>query len=214
MGIVFIDDSSRLVIRSLFYFYGNAASEALAKKIADDIAHYWNEPDVFIRGHQVCFDIEGFYAPDLLPDTVWYNDDPSKNFFRIEDYSQIDISFVDGIGSNTGYFKLANLLHTGTTAAHEYGHTIGLHHPHILDIRGTGTPGIMYPRGTIVDVEFQYNPGAIAGDGANGGTMDATKRKVTEADIYALNLHQFNFNRKPVHTIGEFSSVYHQQHVQ
>jgi hypothetical protein len=56
---------------------------------------------------------------------------------------------VDGIQCNTGYFKLDNLINNSTTAAHEYGHTIGLDHPEQLDIRGMGQPGIMYPRGTI-----------------------------------------------------------------
>jgi hypothetical protein len=213
MGIIFIDHANRLVIKSVFYFYGNAASEAIAQQIAHDIARYWNQPEVHINGRPVHFDIQGFYAPDVKPETVWYSDDAAKNFFRIEEYSEVDISFVDGIGSNTGYFKLANLLHTGTTAAHEYGHTIGLHHPQQLDIRGQGAPGIMYPRGTIVDADFQYNPAAPAGVGELGGTMDAAKRSVTEADILALKLHRYNFSKQAVHAIGDFSSVYHQAHI-
>lgn len=213
MGILFIDPTNRLVIKSVFYFYGNAASEALAQQIAQDIARYWNQPEVSINDRLVHFDIQGFYTPDIQPETVWYNDDAAKNFFRIEEYCELDISFVDGIGSNTGYFKLANILHTGTTAAHEYGHTLGLHHPHQLDIRGQGEPGIMYPRGTIVDADFQYNPAAPAGVGELGGTMDAAKRRVTEGDILALKLHRYNFAKRAVHPIGGFSSVYHEAHI-
>ena len=82
---------------------------------------------------------------------------PRNNFFRIEEFATGNISFTDGIGSNSGYFKLENLYKGSTTAAHEYGHTIGLEHPVILDIRGKGQPGIMYPRGTLVDPQFQYD---------------------------------------------------------
>lgn len=213
MGIVFLDDRQQIVIRSLFFFYGSAASHELSLKIANDISGYWNEPKAVVNGRRVIFDIRGYYEPGLLPETVWYNDDPAKNFFRIESYSELDISFVDGIGSNTGYFKLDNLLHTGTTAAHEYGHTIGLQHPALLDIRGTGAPGMMYPRGTIVDAEFQYNPEAPAGVGSLGGTMDAAKRKVTAGDIALLNLHRFSFKKGQVYQVGQFTSIYHGQHV-
>lgn len=212
MGILFLDEQNRLVIRSVFYFYGNAADKDLSLRIANDIAAFWNAPRAVVNGHEVYFDIEGNFAPAIQPETVWYNTDPAKNFFRIEEFSTIDISFVDGIGSNTGYFKLANLLHTGTTAAHEYGHSLGLHHPATLDIRGSGQPGIMYPRGTIVDAGYQYNPAAPAGVGHLGGTMDAAKRRVTQQDIHALRLHRYVLKPGKIHQVGEFSSMFHQAH--
>ncbi|RZM05740.1 MAG: hypothetical protein EOO88_54450 [Pedobacter sp.] len=138
-------------------------------------------------------------------------DDPSLNFFRIETYAHGNISFVDGLGCNTGYFKLDNLLQTGSTIAHEYGHTIGLPHPDILDVRGSGIPGIMYPRGTIVDAPFQYNPSAQAGDSTNGGTMHPRFRQVLAEDIQLLKLHRVSF-RDNKGTIGEFSSMWHPDH--
>lgn len=212
MGILFIDQLGRLQLKSDFYFYGAAASPDLAQIVANDIARYWNMPNATVNGYPLHFEIRGFYSPDLPPETVWYNTDPVNNYFRIEEYCALDISFVDDIGSNTGYFKLANLLHTGTTAAHEYGHTLGLEHPDQLDIRGQGAPGIMYPRGTVVDANYQYNPLADAGDGPMGGTMDATKRVVTLQDIEALGLHKFSFKNQAAHIIGGFSSQYHEAH--
>ena len=203
------------MIRSVFHFYGDAASHAVAIQIADDIATHWNEPraTVVIRHEefQLTFHIEGVYAPDLKPETVWYNDNPRHNYFRIEDFAVDNISFVDGIGSNTGYFKLDNLLQTSTTSAHEYGHTIGLVHPKVLDIRGKGVPGIMYPRGTITDQQFQYDPLALPGN--PGGTMNPHFRKVLPSDIEDLKLHKLFFDEHHRAMLGEFSSLYHQQHL-
>jgi len=205
--------TNRLVIHSVFFFYGDMASAELSQQIANDIATHWNEPKatVTIKGepYEVQFDIDGIYEPDLDPEKVWYNDNPRFNFFRIEEYVMGDISFVDGIGCNTGYFKLANLLQTSTTAAHEYGHTLGLVHPDDLDIRGKGIPGIMYPRGTICDPHFQYDPAIAAGE--KGGTMNPVHRKVLPEDIADLKLSRLLFtNGRAV--VGEFSSLYHEKH--
>ncbi len=203
-----------LIIRSLLYFYGGAADKALAIQIAEDIAVTWNAPatKVRIRGelYTVRFDIEGCYKPDLQPAAVWHNTDPRLNFFRIEEYSQHDISSVDGLGCNTGYFKLGNLLNHSTTAAHEYGHTLGLDHPKDLDIRGKGQPGIMYPRGTLCDPAYQYDPAAAAG--GPGGTLNPFTRKVLDSDIAGLRLSRLSFDGRAQSILGEFSSFFHQKH--
>lgn len=206
--------SHRLTIRSILCFYGGAASSHLAIQIADDISATWNEPQasVKIRGelYAVRFEIEGRYDPELPPASVWHNTDPRLNFFRIEEFSAHDISSVDGLGCNTGYFKLGNLLNHSTTAAHEYGHTLGLDHPKDLDIRGKGQPGIMYPRGTLCDPDYQYDPAAIAG--GPGGTLNPFKRKVLETDIAGLRLSRLAFDKRSLSVLGEFSSLYHQRH--
>lgn len=216
MGEAELNRSSlQLIIHSVLYFYGDAASPELSIKIADDINTCWNEPTAKVNIKQdqytVRFNVEGIYAPDLPPEKVWYNDQPRLNFFRIEEFVNGNISFVDGIGCNTGYFKLANLLQTPTTAAHEYGHTIGLDHPKKLDIRGGAIPAIMYPRGTICDPQFQYYPTALPGQ--DGGTLDPQHRKVIPADIEALKLHKLDFNQQGMAMVGEFTSMYHQKHI-
>src|SRR6478609_3160136 len=191
-----LQKTGMLVIRSVIYFYGDASSESLAELISRQISDHWNESesDMQIKHviYKVHFNITGIHKPDIQPEEVWYNDVPSNNYFRIEEFAAGNISFVDGIGCNTGYFKLDNLLQTSTTAAHEYGHTIGLEHPDIIDIRGTKVPGIMYPRGTIVDAHMQYDP--TAAPGAYGGFLDPKFRKVSQSDIDLINLHKLSFD--------------------
>ena len=207
-----ISGKELLVIHASLFFYGRAATDNLSRQIAEDIAQHWNQPEsrVKIRQqlYQVHFDLEGIFAPWLTPPMVYENTNPRNNYFRIENESPVEVSFVDGIGCNTGYFKLANLLQSSTTAAHEYGHSIGLEHPDVLDIRGKGIPGIMYPRGTIVDQPYQYNPAAQLGE--PGSTINPHTRKVLQQDFDDLQLHKLSFNQQAFAILGDFTSVWHQ----
>lgn len=212
--------SNQLIIHAGIIIYGDAANDALAFQVAKDIENYWNEADGKVRisntwftkkTYKVRFDIIGRYDGLLTPQVVFENTDPRNNYFRIEEFATGNISYVDGINSNTGYFKLENLLDNSSTAAHEFGHTIGLDHPHDLDIRGKGTPGIMYPRGTWVDSEFQYYPEVDAGE--KGGTLNPFTRKVLQSDIDSLNLHQLNFDKNGLAVLGGFTSIWHEKHL-
>jgi hypothetical protein len=212
MGTVQLNQlTNQLIIRSVFFFYGNEADESLSRQVGADIQHHWNEPkaNIFLNNNwwNIVFDIEAYYAPAIEPETVWYNTDPVNNYFRIENFSPIHISFVDEIGCNTGYFKKENLLQTSTTAAHEYGHTLGLVHPNELDVRGNEVPGIMYPRGTICDPHFQYDASKLPGE--TGGTLNPHYRKVLQSDINDLKLHKLRFNKNGFAVLGEFTSIYH-----
>jgi hypothetical protein len=204
-------ENNLIIIHSAIYFYGNAANDSLSTQIASDTANHWNEPGgkaVIKRMiYLVVFQIDGIYEPHLTPETIYNNTNPRNNYFRIEEYAYGNISFVDGLGSNTGYFKLDNLLNNSTTAAHEFGHTLGLAHPKYLDIRGQGQPGIMYPRGTLVDPQFQYDPTVPAG--VKGGTLNPFTRKVLQSDIDDLKLNKLDFNKEGLAILGDFSSVWH-----
>lgn len=104
---------------------------------------------------------------------------------------------------------LDNLLHNSTTAAHEFGHTLGLEHPHDLDIRGQGVPGMMYPRGTWVDPPYQYYPEVAPGE--KGGTLNPFTRRVLQKDIDDLQLEKLRFNEKGLAVIGGFTSAWHEK---
>jgi hypothetical protein len=216
MGIIELNTSSKqLFLFSNILLYGNAINEAIRKDMEEEIATMWNAPNgkVNLDGeiYTINFMINCWLNPTLTQLDILENVNPKNNYIRVETTSSINISFVDGLGSNTGYFFLENLYKGSTTAAHEYGHTLGLDHPINMDIRGNGTPGIMYPRGTLVDAQFQYNPSAISGDSTNGGTMHPMHRKVLQLDIDNLKINKLRFqNGKTV--IGDYSSVWHEKH--
>lgn len=214
MGEVEIDTIHQsIIIHSHIITYGNAADEKLTENIRDEIETMWNEPKAIIvikrSSFNVVFKISAELNSGINEIEILSNVDPRNNYFRIEEYASGNISFVDGIGCNTGYFMVENLYKGSTTAAHEYGHTLGLEHPADLDYRGKGIPGIMYPRGTLVDPQFQYDPSKPAG--VTGGTMHPMYRKVFAEDVVMIKLEKLSFkNGRSI--VGDFTNVFHNNH--
>lgn len=209
MGSVELENN-QLTIYSHIIIYGNAATTGLAEMMREEIETMWNEPiaSLLIDGSrmEVRFNITASLQATITDIDIYQNLDPKNNYFRIEEFAYGNISFVDGLGCNSGYFKLENLYKGSTTAAHEYGHTLGLEHPEHLDIRGRGVPGIMYPRGTLVDPQYQYESDKPAG--TKGGTLHPMFRKVRQQDIELLWLNQLQFSHNKA-VIGEFTNVWH-----
>ncbi len=205
--------NQQFIIHSHIITYGNAASLPITQNIQEEIETMWNEPAAILTvdgsAFSVLFKITASFQPQITDVDIYQNLDPLNNYFRIEEFAHGNISFVDGLGCNSGYFKLENLYKGSTTAAHEYGHTLGLEHPADLDLRGKGVPGIMYPRGTLVDPQYQYEPDKPAG--SKGGTMHPMYRKVLQEDVQNLHLTRLRFeNGKAI--LGEFSNVWHPDH--
>jgi hypothetical protein len=216
MGEAGIDTHHKqIVIHSHIITYGNATNGELTEQIRDEIETMWNEAQGRIvlnnETYLVQFNITAETKASITELEVLQNVDPRNNYFRIEPFVHGSISFVDGLGCNSGYFLLENLYKGSTTAAHEYGHTLGLDHPKNLDIRGQGVPGIMYPRGTLVDPEYQYSSSVPAGQ--KGGTMHPVYRKVKQEDIQNLKLHRLDFESSRA-IIGEFTNIFHWNHAE
>jgi hypothetical protein len=205
--------SDTLVIHARLITYGGAADQEVTERIRAEIELMWNEPRVSVIIQDLLlvlrFRITATFVPALDSRVISTNRDPRNNYFRIEQKSMYNISFVDGLGCNTGYFQYDNLYEGSTTAAHEFGHTLGLDHPSQLDIRGMGAPGIMYPRGTLVDPQYQYDPNVSPG--LPGGTMHPKFRKVRNEDLRALRLNWLKFsNNRSV--LGGFTNIFHMPH--
>lgn len=204
-----IEDEKVIKITAEIVLYGDEASKELTAQFVDEVQSMWNEPEGIVEYNEdhynLVFEIRGVFRPNLTALEVISNTNPRMNYFRVEDYSPINISWVDGINSNTGYMLIDNLYEGSTTAAHEFGHTIGLAHPDNLNLIGKGVPGIMYPRGTLVDREYQYDFNAAPA--TNGGTIHPMNRRVLQEDIDLLNIP--NLLKKGQKYIGGFSSVYH-----
>lgn len=213
MGIIEIDTSAKIItISSNIIGYGNAADYTICKHISEEIETMWNEPNAVVELYnnlfQVRFKIQTQFNSLMHPNSIIQNENPRNNYIRIEQYCNMNISFMDAIGSNSGYFLLANLYKGSTSAAHEYGHSLGLPHPLNLNILGAGRPSIMYPRGSIVDAEFQND--VLAQPGGPGGTLNPQSRKVMQENIDQLQLPQKINNN--VFVLGRLTNKYHEAH--
>jgi hypothetical protein len=69
----------------------------------------------------------------------------------------------------------------------------------------------MYPRGTITDPVYQYDPAARPLQ--PGGTMNPFTRKVLLSDIESLRIPSLSFDENGKAILGDYSSVWHDAHI-
>lgn len=208
-AIAYIEDDE-IRVKADIFLYGKYAGDALAADIEAEINRMWNQPLVVVpvqnRYLKVSFHV------GVQPVTVEEakqkmreNRSHEVNFVRVEDANIVERSMMGmGLGQNSGHWLITDQLGQSTTAAHEFGHALGLPHPRQLDYRGTGYPPLMAPRGTLVDAVFQWNP--LAEPGAFGGTMKPVHRRVRQEEVLEVLARAVRVQNNFI--IGEISNLY------
>ncbi len=171
---------------SRMVYSGPAATPEIANAATLEIVRMWNAKPTFVdfegKPHRVVFDVDYVMdngAPLPNPNSCAYN------YIQIKDkIGPRDRSFYSYLGANSGVFYTSDGLGTSTTAAHEYGHGLGLEH-NDFDQIDTDVPGIMFARGTFVKQQFQYRPEIEAGK--PGGTVNPIFRRVRSVDIREID---------------------------
>lgn len=204
------EQNKTVTLSAKLIFYGTRATDELAQKIAAEIHAMYLEPKAFILLNEQAYefrltiDCEVVTFDDVIP-RAYQNTDFRYNFIRLEAHNQVTRSFMGfGLGDNVGHWITSDNLGQSTTAAHEFGHALGLDHPERIDFRGAGNPGIMAPRGTLVDAHLQWNPLVAAGE--YGGTLNPLHRRVQAYEIEAI-FNGIVFDANGYAEIGYLSNV-------
>jgi len=185
-GEAVLDEKNKTITVNVhMVYYGNAASEDIAKSTSAEIQTMWYDAKGTVKigdvEYTVSFNVTSeVVSEDKAVEMAGDNKSAATNFVRIEEKNgNVDRSFYQ-LGGNTGYFVTSDNLGKSTTTAHEEGHGFGLGHS-ASDQRGQGTPDIMAARGTYVDPQYQYNKNAQAGQ--PGGTVNPIYRTVQQKNI-------------------------------
>jgi hypothetical protein len=186
-------DDTAGVIRyiSQLNYTGPAATPENALDSAEEISRMWNESNAKVvldgRTYRTEFVISytlNRYIPWFTDRSCGENHILVKNMEHADDRSNYEVSGSDGT------FYTSDDLGHSSTAAHEYGHGLGLQH-NDGDQGHARVPGIMFARGTRVAPRFQYDPHAHSG--AAGGTVNPVLRHVRAEDVAQIDLSHIHF---------------------
>lgn len=216
--------SGQITVHSHLYFFGKEANKNSSKAIVREISRMWNEPKTKIwikneknpkgKAYRVRFKITSSMIRDSdIEKRVEENTDCKNNFIRIGKTPAPpphEHRSAHELAGNIGWINLADEIGSTGTAAHEYGHGLGLDHnpPDNEDASEQvleGRPGIMANRGVLVESQYQWDPKAKAGEA--GGTLDPKKRRVLDSDIQNLKLGELDLDLKNTACLGQASNV-------
>ncbi len=186
--------TKKATIYSKIYIYGSMATEKNRKNIEEEINQIWNEKSFDIqflnRSYKLSFKVETII---VSREKAWqlFKDNLSSvnNFVKVEKPSAKEAIPNFMLGGNTGGLYTSNELGFSTTAAHEYGHGLGLDHPNYGALKFNWEPDIMFPRGKLVQSQYQYDPKAKAGK--KGGTLNPKYRQVSYLDLILITRSNF-----------------------
>lgn len=220
-GIAAIDAKNHTVtVTSTMYFYGSSATADFARNTAASIQNQWNGANGTVKiggeSYKVSFAVKGVAVSDdafLEVLSVPLNNSLENNYIRVEGATSHDLTGTSSTdrkdgksGGNTGYWSSnQNKENKGTTAAHEYGHGLGLRHPSTGG-RGGQKPNIMMTINNSGQVDPQYVTHT-----ADGTQLDDSQRKVTQENIdqvFTPEIRQ-NLQQNGTTGIGVLSNEYH-----
>jgi RHS repeat-associated protein len=218
------DENQKITVTSRIYFYGAAGSEALAKRIGQDLQAMFNNAHgtatIDGKKYSVEFKIEGFYDPNIKNSDVVENKDPTNNYVLVQDERPSNLTASgevldeghSSLGGNTGRFWTGDIGPGSTTPSHEMMHGYQgrnsyagkaldvLGHPYDRDATNDSPPGMLYGRGSRALLEYNR-------PGPPWGFMNPDTRRVNQNDIDFMGLGSLKYNANGQATVGSMKGA-------